>query len=131
METLSGLSQPGVDILHELETLLVPVHQAQRVLFGLHRHQLLVLPPGDVGGLPAHLGTPARHVEEHPEVQGELRLLLVVVPDEGVVPLAPPGEAAPAPGIVLLLRPLRPVLRVLLSVAILGGQRMQLEAGQV
>ena len=111
----------------------VPVHQTEGVLLRGDCDQLLVLAPGDVHGLAArlHLLLPRHHVEAHPEVERVLCLLLVVVPDEGVSPLAPPGEAALAPGIVLLLRPLRPVLRVLLSVAILGGQRMKLETGQV
>merc|ERR1719239_667319 len=103
MEAVSHLSQPAVNKLDKLEALLVSVDEAERVLLRLHRDELLVLPPGDVGSLSSHLRTPAGNIEEHPQVQSELRLLLVVVPDESVGAGRPPGELASAPRVENLL----------------------------
>ena len=133
MEAVSHLSQPAVDKLDKLEALLVSVDQTEGVLLRLHRDELLVLPPGDVGGLASHLGAPAGHIEEHPEVQGELCLLLVVVPEESVGAGRPPGELAPAPRAPHLL-PLslaRGLPSLVLAVLLAAGQRVEPQPGEV
>ena len=126
MEAVPHLFQPGVDVLDKLEALLVPVHEAECVLLRLDSDQLLVLPSRYVGGLAAHLRSPAGNIEEHSQVQRELCLLLVVVPDEGVTAGAPPGELTSTARIVNLLLP--PGLLVL---AVGRSQLVQSQAGEV
>ena len=133
MEAVPHLPQPAVDKLDELEALLVSVDETERVLLRLHRDELLVLPASDVGGLTSHLGAPARNIEEHPQVQGELRLLLVVIPDEGVGARGPAGELAPAPRVENLLSSRLFLLLLFLLLALLrgAGQLVESQPGEV
>ena len=83
---MKAVVKSGVNIFDKLETLLVPVDQAEGVLLGHHRDELLVLAPGDVHSLSSSLAVhnSGGHVEEHPQVQSVLCLLLVIISDQCV-----------------------------------------------
>ena len=66
---MKAVFHPGVDILDELEAVLVPVDEAERVLLRHHRHQFLVLASGQVDTLASSLAVLVipSHIEEHPK----------------------------------------------------------------